>query len=1004
MKRMLCLALTLVLVMGALCMHPATLTLAAGQKYGDANKDTSVDARDALLVLQVAVSKATISDDMVEYADVDDTGSLDAKDALLILQFAVKIIDHFPAGPDISPDEYMKDDSAVLEKTMDQIIADLDQNVGASAVSDVYQLHNDGGLIYNPLSSQMTAGEKTKYNLAKKKSGTLKLDSGMTLTYSVPTDVTAYDMIPVEYTLSETKESAPVYVEATTFEDKTGSFYDLALPGTVALDFDYLGYVYADNETTNRPYLSKDFTSDRVGTQYPQYNASELIDSDTAPSNKPLWFKFKITNTGNTILDGDGGGTFCFDPYLADANGNSVKDVANMYYRLTEDLYPGDSVEMYIYFGEGSGMRLSPGDYKVVVNCLVRNEQSAPDWGTKIWGGYNYATATKDITITEQPTVTHNSETTYKQLRGPQRDTWLHTYEEFTTSYDAWTLPTVDIKAGEKHTLWVQPAAWSDRLVLKFMRGNDLNMKSVTIPLNVETDSISITLNQTASNYIVKDDGTKYPGMASQSMCDMRVNDSLSPYSNQSQLNELLDMKECGVNIVTTTEAFNIETSNEPSNKIANNTDAIFFVSDVLRKLGDMRMEGYTGYSYSSGTTMSAAFWYSRDARVSGKLPQAFGDESLDIANGLRGLYQFMRWGDNYWINGTGKPIINTEDTRGWMRIDFNARFLVGSDTVSAFQKWLRTKYKNNLNALNEHWSQGSYSYDYKAWTDIDPLEGTGDDHGWSAHNVASATFPEWQNAIADWDIFRTLERTENYATVIDVFKNYNDQVKDLGASSVDVLMGIRTEGGNMTGIVDPNTTSSRLRHAYYDQRRCALIPEILAKSGVVAEHSDYVTLPYSINEFTQLVSSSASIGITSMPLLQASRMRDIAINTRYGDNFRVHYNLSGEATKGAYINTQISVFEAYKAIYEAGGVPGVLWQDYLCDGYVTETQQKEMKFYSSKIAEMMETDEAKAWATTNVPDTKSVYEKSNGVYSYSEEYIQAEIDAALQRRAAEKN
>ena len=46
-----------------------------------------------------------------------------------------------------------------------------------------------------------------------------------------------------------------------------------------------------------------------------------------------------------------------------------------------------------------------------------------------------------------------------------------------------------------------------------------------------------------------------------------------------------------------------------------------------------------------------------------------------------------------------------------------------------------------------------------------------------------------------------------------------------------------------------------------------------------------------------------------------------------------------------------------------------------------------------SKIADMMSTDEAKAWASTNVPDANAVLSKSNGVYSYNPNYIQTKIN-----------
>ncbi|MBR3844325.1 MAG: hypothetical protein IKM39_02330, partial [Clostridia bacterium] len=152
--------------------------------------------------------------------------------------------------------------------------------------------------------------------------------------------------------------------------------------------------------------------------------------------------------------------------------------------------------------------------------------------------------------------------------------------------------------------------------------------------------------------------------------------------------------------------------------------------------------------------------------------------------------------------------------------------------------------------------------------------------------------------------------------------------------------------------------------------------------------------------EWETLIASSTALGITSMPLLQSNRMRDIAINNTHASKiYDLEYNLEGSSLMGVYINTQTSIFQAFKAIYENGGIPGVLWEDYLCDGFVTETQQKEMKFYSQKIAEMMETEEAKTWATTNVQDVQSVYAKAVSQYSYDEAFLDSEIERALKNR-----
>ena len=69
--------------------------------FGDLNGDWFVDAKDALIVLKMAVGKTEITDDALWYGDVDGNGELDAKDALYILKYAVNKIDMFPVEEDI---------------------------------------------------------------------------------------------------------------------------------------------------------------------------------------------------------------------------------------------------------------------------------------------------------------------------------------------------------------------------------------------------------------------------------------------------------------------------------------------------------------------------------------------------------------------------------------------------------------------------------------------------------------------------------------------------------------------------------------------------------------------------------------------------------------------------------------------------------------------------------------------------------------------------------------
>ncbi len=959
--------------------------------YGDANKDRVINAADALVVLQAAVGKIQINQDLKTYLDVDANALLNATDALDILKFSVQKLERFAADKGTY---LVHDDSKWLDMSMDEILDTLDHETPATPITDYYRIHKDGGLIYNPLSREMDQGDKTKYNLAKKTTGSLKLADGSTLNYSLPTDVTAYDMIPIEYSLTNAKSNLdPLYVEATTFEDKDGSYYDLCLPGEVAITAHYDGYVAATANGKNRPFLSKTTTNDQQGTQYPQYDADPLVASDTVKQSDYLWFRFTITNTGNTILDGDGNGTFCFAPYLdtVDSLGKTVTTQNdNLYIRLTEDLYPGESTQIYCYFRYPSKPnKLEAGDYTLRLKTIVRNEENRSDWGTKIWGGYTYGESTHQITIGDTAGTSMKNQTQNKTYRTGTRNTWLHTYEEFTTSFDSWLEPWT-VSSSSKNTLWVQPAAWSDRVVIKFMQGDSDSMVSATIPLTVETDSINVQLAKNASNYIVTDQGTKYPAMASQSMCDMRVNISQHPDAAAKQMDELLDMKECGINIVTTTMAFNVATNNAHSASPSDMQDSNWFMCDMVKKLG-MRLEGFMSYPFGSGTPIGN--WINPDNRYS-KQYVGFGNPAVSEGEGLRGLYQFLRWGNNYYVDANNQPVIVTEDTRGWMRIDFKARHPIGPDGLNGFILWLRQKY-HTIDQLNDAWG-----LNYTDFKQIDPEYGAMDDHGWFNYTYGNSDFVEWSPAMNDFDLYRTLERTQNYQTSVEIMNTFGVDNAKYPAPSVDATVGIRTEGGNITGVVPYNTNKSHLRHAYYSQRRCAIIPQILAKSGVVSLHSDYVTLPYSVSEWEELVASSTALGITSMPLMQASRMRDIAINSKYTDSqHESEYNLTGENTRAAYVNTQISVFESFKAIYENGGIPGVLWEDYLCDGYVTETQQKEMKFYSSKIAEMMATDEAKTWATTNVQDVQSVYAKSTGGYSYTEEFLEAELERALANR-----
>ena len=235
---------------------------------------------------------------------------------------------------------------------------------------------------------------------------------------------------------------------------------------------------------------------------------------------------------------------------------------------------------------------------------------------------------------------------------------------------------------------------------------------------------------------------------------------------------------------------------------------------------------------------------------------------------------------------------------------------------------------------------------------------------------------------MTEFDLYRTVERANNYRNMLDQVNVPNAKVT------------VRTEGANwMVAAIDPTTSNQRYRHVYYSQRRAGMVAEILQASDTVYGHSDYTTLPYYPSEVYELTKKSVEQGINPVLLPQFNRMRDIAINDLYGEaQYVTEYNLKDEGAKGAYISTMNSLFTWWKAAYEGGGVPGILWQDYLCDGLVTQTQYREMKFFKQKIEEMLATDEGKEWATNfELPD-QSWKDETPGKWSYPKEYIEKTI------------
>ena len=854
---------------------------------------------------------------------------------------------------------------------------------GVTADVDHYILAADGGLIYDPLTRE---GQKTddfgKYADTPLHTGTLTLGSA-TATFAVPKRMTAYDAVPLRYTLQSDDPAETLHLSVTAFEEperRSSPSFDLNLPGTVDVTFTYLGYVAGQIKEGVHPNLQPDL-NDVPGSEFPGFALSPLCYSGCLPVADRLWFRFAVRNTGDTILDADGNGSFMLEPVLFRKNdeGEYVRHAvpSNLFYRLFAPLYPGEETALYVACGSYPGYPakpgpLEPGAYRLELAAVTRNESKQPEFMRNVWSGTHASVSTFDFTITEAG-ASEPPAPVQKQPPTPiDRNGWLHHYEEFLSSF---VTSTRRPDGGETGTLAVQPAPWTQILVLRLMRGDEAAVAEICLPVEVESDSLALTLCPDHQGYVRLADGTRRPAVTTQSMTDMRGGSAISPYAGDNIINELLDMQQAGVNLITTTVAFAMETGLSPREKRGGARDAFKFTSDVLRELG-LPMEGLISYPFASGATAGLA------SAIKGQPVRAtrgIADPAVTEAGELVARYEFLRYGDNYWQMGDGRVPLCIEDTRGWIRYDQHNRYPEGEASLERFREWLKARY-GTIEALNAAW--GSELPDFDA---VDP-EADGGPGAFGHKNefrTPGRVFCDYNAAMWDWDVFRAALRREQYRQILDFMKPLCDTAG----------ISLRTEGANwLVAGIPFDHPNPKYRHVRHSQLHCGIQAEELMRDPVVAVHSDYTTLPYTPSEVAELTRMSVEQGILPLHMPQFNRMRDIAINPRWGsDDYNVSYGLK-TPMKGAYVNTLTAVFPWFKATYENGGVPGILWQDYTCDGFVTQTQFREMCFYKEKLDALMATPAGQAWAAEPGPED-GFRERATPRWSFPPAYIKAECD-----------
>lgn len=830
-----------------------------------------------------------------------------------------------------------------------------------------YPIHEDGGIVYDPLRREAeSTGQLRRY--AKVPSTPVGVALGpYRLRAAVPRSARAYDVVPIDYELSwrpSAEATFPVAVEAVAFEEegrrRGRPACDLALPGRIDLAVEYLGSVTAHLDPGPKQRITPDL-SDKPGS-YPGFRCGPLARSGVVEAGDLVWYRVCITNTGNTILDAEGLGGCLLYPRLLRRGASGAYEPAgesyNLYVRDLEYLYPGESHDLWLHctgsvpgFAEPpgaptpQGFGVVPGDYRLQLRLIYRHYGDADPF-RNIWEGATGFVWEMPFTVEERarqaPVLP--GETVLTDGPAPDKLTrFIHTFEEFMTAFDCHISPTADGARRVRGRLHLQVAPWTREVVLRLVQGSPSRVADAAAPLRVSLAGLRLRRND-ATAFTIRRDGRVVPVVESQTMADMRTNVQLGPYPGRHIAERLREMAECGINVVATTSMpwlYN-DMHGTPSNYQG---DAWKYVLDVARDQG-MGVEGWGTYPFDRSTCGPIAEWLT--GRPAGLTQFALGgacvshaDPALPAANAALWLYQFRRWGDLYYENARGEVPISVEDTRGWMRQDVNIRYPMGPQTVAVFREWLRLKY-GDIATLNQAW--GTAFADFEA---IDPERDQVRNqfgHLWEYTDPANP-FHDWSTAVTDLDVFRSELRLANYADTLALVRE----------AIPGAVVALRTEGANvLVAGLDPADPNPHVRHAYLSQRRCGAIAELLGEAGTVRVHSDYTTIPYTPTELRRFVHAAVAQGITPAYFPQFDNMRDIAVNARYGTDYQVHYNLP-EPRKGYMMHCLTAAYPWLAVTYEEGGIPGILWEDYQCDGFATETQKREMRLFAAELGRVVE-------------------------------------------------
>lgn len=786
------------------------------------------------------------------------------------------------------------------------------------------------------------SGQLARYDRVPVSKSSIKLGS-YTLDLSVPKTARAYDVVPVRYKLSQPTGARRAAVEAIAFEDpakaKGQPLYDLAIPGNMGVKIEYLGSVCADFQPDKYIPLTPDPKT--PASPFPPFKTDKLVRTSTVRAANAAWFKFKITNTGDTILDPEGFGASFGYPTIAKIDKDGKQEwsntTVNQYERHLNYLYPGESVEFWVNYyipqNGGSACRgIKEGDYMVTFNMLYRYHAQY-NWGTNIWHGADVAQLKFPIKVTKEGGDTP-VETTftlpdpYEKMPG-----YIDSFEEFMTAFRIY--PGAAKQTEQDGVIYLQVAPWTKQVTAKLILTDPKEIAVARIPIKITDETLSVKYNP--KNVMVVDG---QPAIVAQAMPGMRTGFQLGPYPEEHMLKQAQEMKDLGVNLIANTSG-NWHVGELIGRKgVELHTACYRYFYDTLARKLNFKLIGWSVYP-PSGTS-----WYDCAAPLLGKkidfskADKGYNgaDVSVDLGDPIVPeviaawtMYNYGRWGDMWFKTKDGRVPIDIEDTWGWMRDDINLRYNLGPIGLQRFRDWVKAKY-GTIEKTNAAWKSS-----FKSFDEIDPQINQGEEGdnltGKPVYNKKDNPFHDWSAAVNDWDTFRTELRME-------IYKKANELIRKQipGAE-----LALRCEGANLVIKGNPKSSDMHWRHVYYSQRRNAMDFDVVKRENVLHFFSDYTTLPYTEAEWRQGMREMVKAGVIPVFLPQFDHMRDILLNPYYGREYQTHYNLD-KPSKGMMIHCLMAAYPWWKSTYEEGGAPGIIWSDYACDGFATETQKRELK------------------------------------------------------------